>query len=269
MFRGVTAPPSPAAAPTPSGADDWESHWTSYAEAAALNPAQTYRRKLVFELLALAAAPPPARIFEVGSGQGDFARDLLGECPSAELLGVDLSATGVAIAQRKLPSGAFFQRDLTRPADLPEKFRGWATHAVCSEVLEHVDDPAGMLRNLKPYLAPGCRLVVTVPGGPMSAFDRHIGHRRHFTPELLGGVLRDGGFDVELIRGAGFPFFNLYRLVVVARGRALIKDVSASEHAELQRAARLAMRAFDWLFRLNSAATQRGWQLVARAIPRE
>ncbi len=31
------------------------------------------------------------------------------------------------------------------------------------------------------YLAPGCRLVVTVPGGPRSAFDRHIGHRRHFS----------------------------------------------------------------------------------------
>jgi len=254
---------------TPSGgADDWESHWTSYADAAALNPAQTYRRKLVFQLLGLEAAPAPARVFEVGSGQGDFARDLLAVCPSAELLGVDLSAKGVEIARRKLPSGAFFQRDLTRPADLPEKFRGWATHAVCSEVLEHVDDPAELLRNARPYLAAGSRLVITVPGGPMSAFDRHIGHRRHFTPDLLERVLRDGGFEPELVRGAGFPFFNLYRLMVVARGRALIKDVDASERAELPLAARLAMRGFDWLFRWNSAETRHGWQLVARATPR-
>jgi 2-polyprenyl-3-methyl-5-hydroxy-6-metoxy-1,4-benzoquinol methylase len=36
---------------------------------------------------------------------------------------------------------------------------------VCSEVLEHVDRPRELLANAAAYLAPGCRLVVTVPGG--------------------------------------------------------------------------------------------------------
>ena len=37
------------------------------------------------------------------------------------------------------------------------------------------------MRNAAALLAPGAKVVVTVPGGPRSAFDKHIGHCRHFT----------------------------------------------------------------------------------------
>jgi hypothetical protein len=37
-----------------------------------------------------------------------------------------------------------------------------------------------LLKNAQ-YMAEGCRLVITVPG-PMSAFDKHIGHRKHLAP---------------------------------------------------------------------------------------
>jgi len=246
-------------------ADDWDQHWSSYAEAAALNPAQAYRRKLVFELLGLDAASKPIRLLELGSGQGDFARDLAAAHPEVEIAGLELSATGVEIAARKVPQGRFFQCDMMRPITPPPGLAGWATHAVCTEVLEHVDDPAAMLRNVRPLLAPGCRLAITVPGGPMSAFDRHIGHRGHFTPARLGDVIRDAGLEAERVSGAGFPFFNIYRLFIVARGKALIRDVDQAGGRQLPTAARVAMRAFDRLFRWNRSDTMRGWQIVARA----
>lgn len=260
----MTAPTQVPTARPPT--DDWDRHWSSYANAASKNPAQIYRRKLIFDLLALDPAPRPVRLLEVASGQGDFARDLAASHPHVEIAGVDLSETGVEIASRKVPAGRFFQSDLMRPVQLPAELLGWATHAVCSEVLEHVDDPITLLRHIRPYLAPSCRVVITVPGGPMSKFDRHIGHRRHFTPSLLEEVILGAGLDVDLIRGAGFPFYNLYRLAVVARGEALIKDVDGSSGEALPLAVRAAMRAFDWLFRWNSADTLRGWQLIARAI---
>jgi 2-polyprenyl-3-methyl-5-hydroxy-6-metoxy-1,4-benzoquinol methylase len=246
--------------------DNWEQHWSSYAEAAALNPAQTYRRKLVFQLLGLDTAPKPVRLLELGSGQGDFARDLAAAHPDVEIAGLELSATGVEIAAGKVPKGRFFQCDMSRPVTPPPGLAGWATHAVCSEVLEHLDDPAAVLRNVRPLFAPGCRLAITVPGGPMSAFDRHIGHRRHFTPALLTEVIAASGLAPELVRGAGFPFFNIYRLFVVARGKALIADVDQADGRPLPWAARAAMRSFDWLFRWNRPGTMRGWQLVARAV---
>jgi SAM-dependent methyltransferase len=231
-----------------------------------LNPAQAYRRKLVFGLLDLAGAKQPVRVLELGSGQGDFLRDLSAAHPQIEIAGLELSATGVEIAARKVPNGRFFQCDMSRPITLPPGLAGWATHAVCSEVLEHVDDPAVVLRNVRPLFAPGCRLVITVPGGPMSAFDHHIGHRRHFTTALLRQVVEEAGLTPDIVRGEGFPFFNLYRLFVVARGKALIADVDQAEGRPLPLAARVAMRGFDRLFRWNPPGTMRGWQLVARAL---
>lgn len=251
-----------------SGIDSWDTHWRAYADAASQNPAQEFRRRLILDRLALTRTSGPVRILEVGSGQGDFARDLAASRADVEMLGLDLSEAGCEMARRKVPGGTFLQRDLLKPLELPEKFRGWATHAVCSEVLEHVDDPVFMMANIRPYLAPGARLVVTVPAGPMSAFDRHIGHRRHFTPEVLQQVLVGAGYGTADVSGAGFPFFNLYRLVVVARGEKLIADVHAGgdhDQPRLSWLGRAAMRSFGLLFEMNRTQGRRGWQLVAQA----
>jgi len=243
--------------------DDWDQHWLDYASATERNPAQRYRRRIVVELLAL--SEQPARLLDIGSGQGDFAAELLQRHPRVELLGLEVSEAGVEIAKRKAPGASFVQRDLLQAGDPPPEQRGWATHAVCSEVLEHVDDPDVLLSNAAPYMAPGCRLVITVPGGPMSAFDRHIGHRRHFTPADLGALLTDTGFEVETATGAGFPFFNLYRRVVIMRGEKLVEDVSVQQGRSESRLARAVMASFGLLFRLNQPHGRRGWQTVAVA----
>jgi hypothetical protein len=149
---------------------------------------------------------------------------------------------------------------------IDHRYLGWATHAVCSEVLEHLDDPVAMLKNVRPLLAAGCRLIVTVPAGPMSAFDAHIGHRRHFRARLLEETLREAGLRVAELRGAGFPFFNAYRLAVVARGKKLIDDAAEGGQSALPPSARAVIRAFSWLFKLNTSKGTLGWQLVAVGI---
>ena len=159
--------------------DDWNRHWSSYAASNALNPAQAYRRMLIFRALSLTKTEASrARLLELGCGQGEFSVELSSRYPGLELVGLDLSQTGVSIAHSRVPTSAFFQQDLLQPIALPEQYRGWATHAVCSEVLEHLDDPLLALRNVRQCLAPGARLVITVPAGPMSAFDKHIGVKR-------------------------------------------------------------------------------------------
>jgi SAM-dependent methyltransferase len=253
--------PAPEASAT---GDDWNRHWSTYAKSNALNPAQAYRRMLIFRALALGRADAPARLLELGSGQGDLSRELKDRYPELELVGVDLSQTGVEIAQAKVPEASFFRQNLSEPLTLSEHYRAWATHAVCSEVLEHIDDPLFALRNMRQCLAPGARLVITVPAGPISAFDRHIGHRRHFTPASLTELLERAGLRVDSLHGAGFPFFNLYRLMVVARGDKLLTDTT--QEGELPLAARAAIRLFSGLFRFNLSETQRGWQLVAIAV---
>jgi len=246
--------------------DDWNEHWAAHAAVNALNPAQIYRTKLVLEALALGEAIAPLRVLELGSGTGEFAGQVMGLRPDAEFVGLDLSAVGVEISRRKVPAARFFEQDFRQPIQLDPSYRGWATHVVCSEVLEHLDDPVAMLRKMRALLAPGCRVIVTVPAGPMSAFDRHIGHRRHFNPSLLEETLRAAGLEVVDLRGAGFPFFNLYRLTVVARGKKLIEDTAGATERVLPIAARGAIRTFSWLFKLNTARTKLGWQLVAVGV---
>jgi len=244
----------------PEVRDDWEELWREYADAAARNPAQEYRRRLILDTLAERA--PVRRLLDIGTGTGDLAVAARRAFPDAQILGLDLSESGLDVAREKVPDGIFLRRDLLDDRRPEAEHRGWATHAVCSEVLEHVPDPVRLLRKARDYLAPGCVIVITVPGGPMSAFDRHIGHRRHFSPADVRDALTDAGFEVELAWRAGFPFFNLYRLAVILRGERLVNDAAAQRDSRL---ARVVMGVFRILFRLNLPQSRWGWQTIAVA----
>jgi len=248
--------------------DDWNRHWSTFGDAVAGNPATAYRSRLI--LATLGPVADGEVILEIGCGQGEFALHLAELFPRTDVRGIDVSAEGVRRATEAAAAlgvqARFTQRDLTVPARVPDDERGRATVAVCSEVLEHVDDPALLLRHAFEYLAPSCRLVVTVPGGPRSAFDRHIGHRRHFTAARLRGLLEGNGFERVTVRRAGFPFFDLYRLVVISRGRRLIADVEQTSGTALEAGASgTALRFFDRAFRYNLDSSPFGWQLIAEA----
>jgi 2-polyprenyl-3-methyl-5-hydroxy-6-metoxy-1,4-benzoquinol methylase len=241
--------------------DDWETHWSSFAEAAERNPAQAFRRRLALALLAAHRAPQ--RYLDIGSGQGDLAVAVADRWPDAEVAGLDLSERGVEMAAHKLPRGRFRQFDLLSAERPLEGFERWATHATCCEVLEHLDEPEALLGSARRWLAPAALLVVTVPGGPMSAFDRHVGHRRHYTTDNLRTLLETAGFAVVECGGAGYPFFNLYRRTVIARGRRLVSDVDAVGGVSLS--ARAAMAVFDRLLAASPTRGRRGWQLYVVA----
>jgi 2-polyprenyl-3-methyl-5-hydroxy-6-metoxy-1,4-benzoquinol methylase len=250
---------------TLSQRDDWARHWEEYADSAQKNPAQEYRRQVILSLLDLPANGAGVRLLDIGSGQGDLAAWIHDKYPAAEILGLELSQSGVAISQSKVPRAIFMQRNLLEPQTLPIEQQGWATHAVCSEVIEHVDDPATLLRSARDYIAPGGKLIVTAPGGPMSMFDKHIGHRRHFKAADVRELLVQAGYEPTRVSGAGFPFFNVYRCVVILRGRKLIEDVRVQEDKPVSSLAAMVMRIFQFLFRFNSDSSSLGWQMIAEA----
>jgi SAM-dependent methyltransferase len=225
------------------------------------------RHELVFDLLGEHREQgPQARLLDIGCGQGDFLAGARSRNLAAEYAGIELSESGVAISRAKLPGVDISRVDLFDPPPEAQRLRGWATAAVCTDVIEHVDDDVGFLRAARRFVAPGGRLVVTVPSGPISAFDRHIGHRRHYTPERLQRALEDAGFTVDRVSRAGFPFFNLYRALVIARGRKLIAAVESGAMVGGGRGIEnLAMRGFRFLFRFNRTDSRFGWQLVALA----
>jgi glycosyltransferase involved in cell wall biosynthesis len=69
---------------------------------------------------------------------------------------------------------------------------------VLINVLEHIDDDADALGDLRELLAPGGRLCVFVPAfeGLYSDFDRKIGHRRRYRRSQLATTFDRAGFEV-------------------------------------------------------------------------
>jgi cyclopropane fatty-acyl-phospholipid synthase-like methyltransferase len=250
---------------TSAAKDNWDRHWKQYTETAEENPAQRYRRDVILSLVEADGSGEGIRLLDVGSGQGDLALAVRRRFPAAEILGLELSLSGVEISRRKVPNATFHQCDLLRSVSPPDAWRGWATHAVCSEVIEHVDDPCELLKNARAYMAAGCELIVTAPGGPMSAFDKHIGHRKHWEPGEINTLFCEAGYVPQYVTGVGFPFFNLYRCVVIMRGQKLIQDASSDDGKTPSLGARAAMAVFRGLIRPNLNSSRRGWQMIGKA----
>jgi SAM-dependent methyltransferase len=245
--------------------DDWDAHWRLFGRSASENPAQNYRHRLLVSLLKGRARTSSMKLLDLGSGHGDFLAKAAEACPECELAGFELSESGVLMTRQKVPQARVFTADLFAPPPEVTPLLGWATISVCSEVLEHVDDPVRFLRASRPYLATGAALIVTVPRGPMSAFDQHIGHRQHFTQQSIARILAAAGFEVEQVFLAGFPFFNLYRALIIARGHRLVRDATSKSGGVPSLFARSVMAVFGFLFRANLLRSSFGWQIVAIA----
>src|SRR5262249_49520823 len=105
--------------------DDWNRHWEDYSEIASQNPAQNYRRELIFSLLGIRGSGEGVHLLDIGSGQGDMLAAVRARFPSAEVLGLELAESGVEISRRKVPAARFLQRDLLRTLEPPDELRGW------------------------------------------------------------------------------------------------------------------------------------------------
>jgi trans-aconitate methyltransferase len=220
---------------------------------------------MIRQLLLQASLRPGGRLLDLGCGPGDFLVRARLWFPGVECSGMEMSAKGVEIARRKLPGISINQVDLIAGAGAgaSEVHPHRATHAVCSEVLEHVDEPVRLLRGAAGFLSDRAWLIVTVPGGPKTAYDKHIGHRSHFTRRQMAALLSESGFEVHKVAAAGFPFHNLYRLLVLVRGSRVVEDAGAE--ASSRAGYRSAVAVFDTLFRLNFPSSPWGWQIVGLA----
>jgi SAM-dependent methyltransferase len=155
------------------------------------------------------AALPPGAMLDIGCGFG-FAADLARHGFGWEVQGVEPSAYG------RLGAAALDLPILDRFLDFNDPFDGRRFDLVhCSEVIEHVGDPAGFVALLKHYLRPGGCLVLTTPSAdavdvPGLALTRKLAllspgaHVLLFTQAALHRMLADAGFvhvTIHLIGG--------------------------------------------------------------------
>lgn len=159
--------------------------------------------------------PPDGAVLDLGCGNGALARELLAR--GYNVYGVDASATGIEIARAAAP-GRFHVADIASGALPPELAAKRFEVVVCTEVVEHLYDPRGLIGFARSILPRGGRIVLSTPYhgylknvvlAVTGRFDAHFtvlwdgGHIKFFSRRTLEHMLRELDFDVEDFAGAG------------------------------------------------------------------
>ena len=169
-----------------------------------------------------------ARVLDVGCGGGLLSEALAGE--GAVVTAIDLSPellkvarlhgleTGVSVDYRQQPVEAL-------ATEVPGSFDA----VTCMEMLEHVPDPAAIIRACAELLRPGGRLYLSTLNRTPAAFALAIvgaeyiarllpkgthRYRDFIRPSELAGWLRDAGLQLEDVSGLMYePWRNSARLI--------------------------------------------------------
>ncbi|MEN9799547.1 MAG: hypothetical protein RL653_3244 [Pseudomonadota bacterium] len=143
-----------------------------------------------------------ARVLEVGAGIGTMTQQL---APGRELL-VALELDAFYVERLR---NLFRDTPNVRPVLSGVEQADWERlrterfdSVVMSNVLEHIEDDVGALRNLRSVLPEGGRLVLFVPAlqGVFGSLDEAVGHHRRYEEGPLRSVMEQAGFEVEHLR---------------------------------------------------------------------
>lgn len=148
---------------------------------------------------------PRLRILDYGCGTGDQLTVPLAR-GGHDVLGVDMHPESIAAAQSR-----YSHDHLTfRVASLDTLIQESCVFdvVVCSEVLEHVDDPASFLRSLSALLAPAGVLILTTPNG-FGAFEWLSSLERAFQRTGVHSLIRSTVWNARkaarAVRGLPVP----------------------------------------------------------------
>ena len=205
------------------------------------------RRRILASLIERIVKPPrEARLLEVGCGTGHNLA-MLGQYGTLEACELDDCARALAakrlgreIKTARLPDLSMFERDSYDVVAL-------------LDVLEHVPDDVASLKAILKRLKPGGALVLTVPANPWmwSAHDAAHHHFRRYSKRELNRVVREAGFDVQLL-----SFCNTLLFPLVAAARVLGK-ITRKESADDSLPGAPVNAALEKIFGLEAAMVGR------------
>lgn len=141
-----------------------------------------------------------SRVLEVGAGIGNMSQHIVTGDRELVVLTDPDEAYRSALGKRF----ADVSNVIVEPLRLPDSaaVRSLAEKrldtAVALNVVEHVEDDVGALRQLGEVVGSGGRIVVLVPALPSiyGSLDEELGHFRRYTRRSLAGAFSDAGLDV-------------------------------------------------------------------------
>ncbi|WP_345754844.1 class I SAM-dependent methyltransferase [Citrobacter braakii] len=155
----------------------------------------------------LISGASPSTILDIGAGSGFFSKKLLSETAAKEVWCVDISYKADSDA---LEAGKpiHYRKSIDKvDADL----------VLLMDVLEHVDDDVGLLKEYIAKVPSGARFLISVPAFQFlwSGHDIFLEHKRRYRLTQLEDVVRQSGLTVNhgaYFFGAVFPIASTIRL---------------------------------------------------------
>jgi glycosyltransferase involved in cell wall biosynthesis len=139
-----------------------------------------------------------ASVLEIGAGIGNLTRTL---CPRDRYTASDINPLYLEYLRSAFGGRPYVdvrKIDLGNAQDFAP-IAGKFDTVVCLNVLEHLQDEAGALANIRGALGEGGRAIILVPQNPQlyGALDDVLGHARRYTRSSLREAVERAGFQVQ------------------------------------------------------------------------
>jgi SAM-dependent methyltransferase len=176
--------------------------WENKKDVTSIGPTSRHVRENIISLLQNIHFD---KVLDLGCGEGSLLAEMKIRWPDKAYYGADLSEEALELAAEKIDFASYH-------INLEKDFIDVNVDVtICSEVLEHIKDDVsllGRIRGITNYL------VITVPSGKMDAIDSEVGHVRRYAKGEIEEKLHKAGFEVQIIRNWGFPFYSpFYRMI--------------------------------------------------------
>ncbi|MBB5369641.1 MULTISPECIES: bifunctional 2-polyprenyl-6-hydroxyphenol methylase/3-demethylubiquinol 3-O-methyltransferase UbiG [unclassified Janthinobacterium] len=167
------------------------------------------------------------RVIDIGCGGGILAESMARK--GADVTGIDLSEKALKVADlHSLESGAKVRYKLIAAEAMADAEAGQYDVVTCMEMLEHVPDPAAIVKACATLVKPGGHIFLSTLNRNAKAYLFAIlgaeyvlrllpkgthDYDKFITPAELSQFARSAGLDVNSMRGMGYnPLTKIYSL---------------------------------------------------------
>lgn len=180
-----------------------------YARSIKENLLQRFWHKRRFKEVSRLVKKTDGKILDIGSADGTFTKIILDHSGASKIIGIDVLKNSVSYARRRFARSKRLSFKVADAHNLPFPDKHFAT-VFCLETMEHVENPARVVLEIKRVLKDDGHIVVLVPSEnwlfrfivwPLWLLGRgkiwRGTHLHQFTGDQIVDILRDGGFKID------------------------------------------------------------------------
>ncbi len=234
-------------------AGDYDVFWSRLQESAQYHPANRFRYWLIAGSLRKYMRQGMS-VLDMGCGRASLLLRLRSDFSQGHFVGCDVSDHVIRQDRSDHPEITFFQADVTA-ADFVQKAQSGSRLrafdiVISSEVIEHVENDEGLLRNAAALLAPGGYVILTTQSGPRYRLDRELLHHlRHYERSTLEKMATSAGLEIVEAFNCGFPILTMQKIVADAMFDTVMRSAASSGRPPLL--VRMIMRVMYDLMRIT------------------